>query len=120
MPIYDHALICTTYFVYVLFDQQKELRTFLLKTLSQNIFKTNRANSKKKIVREYIPSVIEPSFGIGRILYSLLEHSYYTREGDEQRSVFSFPVCVAPTKVLVAPISHNEAFLPIIKTLGAF
>ena len=33
--------------------------------------------------REYVPNVIEPSFGIGRILYSLLEHNYWTREGDE-------------------------------------
>jgi glycyl-tRNA synthetase len=38
-------------------------------------------------VEEYIPSVIEPSFGIGRILYSLLEHCYYTRPEDDQRAV---------------------------------
>ncbi|CAG8460229.1 156_t:CDS:2 [Racocetra fulgida] len=36
---------------------------------------------------EYIPNVIEPSFGIGRILYSLIEHVYWTREGDEQRAL---------------------------------
>ncbi|CEG77471.1 Putative Glycyl-tRNA synthetase [Rhizopus microsporus] len=34
-------------------------------------------------VREYTPNVIEPSFGIGRILYSLLEHSWWVREDDE-------------------------------------
>lgn len=41
-------------------------------------------------VREYTPNVIEPSFGIGRILYSLMEHSYWTRAsdgGDEARGV---------------------------------
>lgn len=40
--------------------------------------------------REYTPNVIEPSFGIGRILYSLIEHNYWTRgtEGaDEARGV---------------------------------
>lgn len=37
--------------------------------------------------REYTPNVIEPSFGIGRILYSLIEHIYWTREGDEARGV---------------------------------
>lgn len=37
--------------------------------------------------REYTPNVIEPSFGIGRILYSLLEHSYWSREGAEERGV---------------------------------
>ena len=37
--------------------------------------------------REYTPNVIEPSFGIGRILYSLIEHVYWSREGDEARGV---------------------------------
>jgi glycyl-tRNA synthetase len=38
-------------------------------------------------VREYVPNVIEPSFGIGRILYSLLEHSFWSREQDVERGV---------------------------------
>jgi glycyl-tRNA synthetase len=38
-------------------------------------------------VREYTPNVIEPSFGIGRILYSLMEHVYWSRPGDEARGV---------------------------------
>ena len=37
--------------------------------------------------REYTPNVIEPAFGIGRILYSLLEHVYWSREGKEERGV---------------------------------
>ena len=37
--------------------------------------------------REYTPNVIEPAFGIGRILYSLLEHVYWSREGSEERGV---------------------------------
>lgn len=40
-------------------------------------------------VREFTPNVIEPSFGIGRILYSLLEHSYWAREEDAARGVSS-------------------------------
>lgn len=43
--------------------------------------------------REYTPNVIEPSFGIGRILYSLMEHVFWTREGDEARGVcFALPL----------------------------
>lgn len=41
-------------------------------------------------VREYTPNVIEPSFGIGRILYALIEHNFWTRGtegGDETRGV---------------------------------
>lgn len=42
--------------------------------------------------REYTPNVIEPAFGIGRILYGLLEHVYWSREGNEERGV-----CCVPT-----------------------
>lgn len=41
-------------------------------------------------MREFVPNVIEPSFGIGRILYALMEHCYWTRAsegGDEARGV---------------------------------
>lgn len=39
-------------------------------------------------IREYVPNVIEPSFGIGRILFALCEHNYWVRDGgDEARSV---------------------------------
>ena len=46
--------------------------------------------------REYTPNVIEPSFGIGRILYSLIEHVYWSREGDEARGVSYITVSVLP------------------------
>lgn len=62
-----------------------------------------------KMVHEikFTPSVIEPSFGMGRILYSLLEHSFYQREHDEQRCVMRFNPMVAPEKCAVLPISSN-------------
>ncbi|KAI3326388.1 glycyl-tRNA synthetase [Xylariaceae sp. AK1471] len=66
-------------------------------------------------IREFVPNVIEPSFGIGRILYSLMEHCYWTRAsegGDEARGVLSFPPTVAPTKVIIVPLSSNDAFRP--------
>lgn len=37
--------------------------------------------------REYTPNVIEPSFGIGRILYSVLEHVHWSRPQDAARQV---------------------------------
>ena len=69
--------------------------------------------------REYTPNVIEPSFGIGRILYSLMEHVFWTREGDEARGVLSFPPLVAPTKVLLVPLSNNPDFKPVLQKLTA-
>jgi glycyl-tRNA synthetase len=48
-----------------------------------NITKRTRTEN----IREYTPNVIEPSFGIGRILYSLLEHVYLHRPDDPARGV---------------------------------
>ena len=48
-------------------------------------------------VREYTPNVIEPAFGIGRILYSVMEHVYWSREGSEERGV-SLPANPFPSR----------------------
>jgi len=69
--------------------------------------------------REYTPNVIEPSFGIGRIMYSLLEHIYWYRPGSSARAVLSFPLSMAPTKVLVVPLSGHPQFLPQTRKLSA-
>ncbi|KAI1279410.1 glycyl-tRNA synthetase 1 [Xylaria sp. FL0933] len=67
--------------------------------------------------REYTPNVIEPSFGIGRILYCLLEQTYWHRPRDVARAVLSLPLAVAPTKVLIVPISAQAQFVPITRKL---
>lgn len=86
--------------------------------LTADMISFNRKTFKTH-VREFIPSVIEPSFGIGRIIYQLLEHSYYVREGDEQRAVFKFPPAVAPTKLLILPISNNSELAPFVKDIAS-
>ncbi|KAG7352031.1 glycyl-tRNA synthetase [Nitzschia inconspicua] len=63
--------------------------------------------TKKVHEVKFTPSVIEPSFGMGRILYSLLEHSFYQRDMDEQRNVMRFNARVAPQKCAVLPISSS-------------
>lgn len=75
----------------------------------------------KKMVHEikFTPSVIEPSFGMGRILYSLLEHSFYQREGDEQRCVMRFKPQVAPEKCAVFPISSNKECNAVVDEIAA-
>lgn len=90
-------------------------------------------------LRQYTPNVIEPSFGIGRIVYSLLEHVYWHRPQDAARGVrimwlcclnevhclrcvdqvLSLPVLVAPTKVLIVPLSNHASFQPIVKKLAS-
>ncbi|KAI3938451.1 hypothetical protein MKW98_015350 [Papaver atlanticum] len=67
---------------------------------------------KKEHQRVFTPSVIEPSFGIGRIIYCFFEHSFYTRPSKagnevEQLNVFRFPPIVAPFKCTVFPLEQN-------------
>ncbi|KAH6909998.1 glycine-tRNA ligase [Coprinopsis sp. MPI-PUGE-AT-0042] len=73
----------------------------------------------KQSVREYTPNVIEPSFGLGRILYCLLEHSFWAREQDVERGVLSLPPVVAPTKVLIVPLSARDEFDPLVQEITA-
>ena len=69
-------------------------------------------------VVDVTPSVIEPSFGIGRILYSILEHNFRIREGDEQRVWLALPPSVAPISCSVLPLSSNEQFQPFVTKIG--
>lgn len=68
-------------------------------------------------VEEITPCVIEPSFGIGRILYALLEQNFKVREGKEYRPYFSLPPSIAPIKCSVLPLVHNSGFEPVIKEI---
>lgn len=79
-----------------------------------------KKSSKTLHVEEFTPSVIEPSFGIGRIMYSLLEHRFNMREGDDQRCYFSLPPTVAPLKCSVLPLSNNQEFNPFVKKICKF
>ena len=69
-------------------------------------------------VEEIIPNVIEPSFGIGRIMYALFEHNFRVRDGDEQRTYFALPPLIAPLKCSVLPLSNNPEFSPLVRKLS--
>lgn len=66
---------------------------------------------KKNVhVEEIVPNVIEPSFGIDRIIYSLLEHNYKIRDDNALRTYFTFPPVVAPVKCSILPLSNTPQF----------
>ena len=74
---------------------------------------------EKKVISEkkYLPGVIEPSYGIGRILYAVLEHSFDQRDGDENRCCMKFRPCVAPIKVGIFRLLNNSQFDHIVSDL---
>lgn len=92
-------------------DQNEFRLTKELLTIERKVFKQS--------IREFTPNVIEPSFGLGRILYALLEHSFWCREQDVERAVLSLPSLVAPTKVLVVPLSAKDEFSPVVQEISS-
>mmetsp|Transcript_29806 Transcript_29806/g.41189 ORF Transcript_29806/g.41189 Transcript_29806/m.41189 type:complete len:687 (+) Transcript_29806:124-2184(+) len=92
---------------------------------SGQVFKlTSDHVSIKKVMQKvngktFTPGVIEPSFGIGRIIYCLYEHCFYTRPGDDQRSVFKFTPVAAPVKCTVFPLLQRAEFAPHTKAVAA-
>lgn len=56
--------------------------------------------------KKVLPYVVEPSMGVGRILYTILEKCY--REGDRGWSWFQFPPVIAPLEVAVFPLMKKD------------
>ena len=63
---------------------------------------------------KFVPHVIEPSFGIDRILYMIIEHNYIEtkKKGEEYKYLRLNPV-VAPIKVGVFPLINDERLVKI-------
>ncbi len=92
------------------------------------------AKKENKIIgQNFTPGVIEPSFGIGRLIYCLLEHAYWVRKGAEEeeekkgkkagetsvpRAVLSLPPLIAPYKTAVLPLLSDEKLLPYVNSLS--
>jgi glycyl-tRNA synthetase len=70
---------------------------------------------KEKVSGEkFVPHVIEPSYGIDRILYCVLEHSYHEgKKKDEEYRVLKLNATVAPVKVGVLPLVSDGALVKI-------
>ncbi|KAL6559547.1 hypothetical protein OROGR_004664 [Orobanche gracilis] len=89
-------------------------------TVKKNMVSISK-EKKRDHQRVFTPSVVEPSFGVGRIIYCLYEHSFFTRpskDGDEQFNVFRFPPPVAPIKCALLPIVQNQHYEEIAERIS--
>jgi glycyl-tRNA synthetase len=58
---------------------------------------------------EVVPHVIEPSYGIDRMCYAVLEQAYFEDTADgEARTVLRLSPCVAPVQVAVFPLMSRD------------
>ena len=60
-----------------------------------------------KVFDTFVPNVIEPSFGIDRLCYVLLNQNVYQRKQDPNRLVLTLGDDMAPYKVCVFQLSNN-------------
>lgn len=65
---------------------------------------------------KFTPNVIEPSFGLGRIMTTVFEHCFKAR--DEKRTYLHLKPKVAPVKVSILPLQSDERFIPIIADIS--
>lgn len=70
---------------------------------------------KSVTYESYVPHVLEPSFGIDRLLYSVLEQNFRTRE--DSRVVLSLPNVLLPYDIGIFPLSKNPEFDPLINNI---
>jgi|APHM01.1.fsa_nt_gi glycyl-tRNA synthetase (EC 6.1.1.14) len=73
----------------------------------------DRVNFRVETVTEngehIVPHVIEPSFGVDRLVYTLLDHAYREDEIEgEGRTYLALDPTVAPTLVAVFPLTDDE------------
>jgi len=81
-----------------------DARTFAISPTDVTI----KREQRQVTVEEVVPSVIEPSFGIGRIMFAVFEHNFRAREGDnELRQFIALPPLIAPIKCSVLPLSNK-------------
>merc|ERR1712106_827000 len=66
---------------------------------------------------QFLPHIIEPSFGISRLVQTTLEHCYQTRQADG-RSFFTFPVSIAPVKCSILTIRKCDLMAAQVTQLG--
>jgi len=75
--------------------------------------------TKEKVAGEkLIPHVIEPSYGIDRIMYCVLEHNYseLKKKGEEYR-VLRFNPLIAPIKAGVLPLVGDKRLVKIAREM---
>jgi len=89
--------------------------------LSKDLLSFER-KEEHHLEEKFVPGVIEPAFGIGRIVYCVLEHCFKERvidgKVDDKRTLFAFPPLVAPVKVSILPLIDDVKMNSFIEPLS--
>lgn len=68
--------------------------------------------------KDYYPCVIEPSFGIDRLLYSIFEHNFWLRANDDdKRIVLSLPKSLVPYDIAIFQLYNRPDMMSMAKEI---
>jgi len=76
---------------------------------------TLEAKEKNVMEEKYVPNVIEPAFGLGRIIYATWEHNFVMRS--KERTFIALPPKIAPYKCSILTVVCNEEFEKVVDLL---
>ncbi len=71
----------------------------------------------KITTREFHPHVIEPSFGVDRLIYAIIEQNFWARPEDQKRWVMSLPHKLAPYHVAVYQLFNRPELLACVDNI---
>jgi glycyl-tRNA synthetase len=75
---------------------------------------------EKQSGEKFVPHVIEPSYGIDRILYFLLEHNYVEgKKKEEEYTILKLNPVVASIKVGVFPLIGDDKLITVAKEIDS-
>ena len=101
------------------YDHEVKLDTWGWTEISGCAYRTNfdlsnhqrESGQNMEVLREdgtrYVPHVVEPSYGLDRLVYIVMENSYERKEA-EKRNIFHFPRALAPYQVAVFPLVTKD------------
>ena len=73
---------------------------------------------EKQSGEKFVPHVIEPSYGIDRIIYFILEHNYFEeKKNDEEYRVLRLKPAIAPIKAGVFPLVNDDKLIELAKKI---
>ncbi len=84
--------------------------------MTKNMF-TIEEISTVHTFEEYFPHILEPSFGIDRLIYSVFEQNFWSRKNDDQRIVLSLPFSLSPYSVGIFSLVKTESLNTVVKSI---
>jgi glycyl-tRNA synthetase len=75
-------------------------------SINDNMYKIEEIMTKT-LHEKFVPYVIEPSFGIDRLIYATLYHNFQSRQ-DKRRKILILPSEIAPSRFAVFPLLTNN------------